>query len=105
MTISKTKTHFIAFTVLALAGLSLAACSNTFDGVGRDIENTGEAVQDASRQKDINMNNRMLLIAIVVLLSIVAGVMMMNYQNRNESLGDKVGEAIEEVGDEIDDAN
>ena len=47
----------------------------------------------------------MLLIAIVVLLSIVAGVMMMNYQNRNESLGDKVGEAIEEVGDEIDDAN
>ena len=106
MTISKTKTHIVAFTVLALTGLFMAACSNTFDGMGRDIENTGEAVQDASQQKDIKMiNNRMLLIAIVALLAVVVGVMMMNYQNRNESLGDKVGEVIEEVGDEIDDAN
>lgn len=49
MTISKTKTHIVAFTVLALTGLFMAACSNTFDGMGRDIENTGEAVQDASQ--------------------------------------------------------
>ena len=50
-------------------------------------------------------NNRMLLIAILVLLAGVVGMMAMNYQDRNESVGDKVGEVIEEVGDEIDDAN
>ena len=51
------------------------------------------------------MNNRTILIAIVLLLVGIFGVVAMNYQERNESLGDKVGEAIEEVGDEIDDAN
>ena len=47
----------------------------------------------------------MLLIGILVLLAVVVGMMAVNYQERNETLGDKVGEAIEEVGDEIDDAN
>lgn len=51
------------------------------------------------------MNNKAILIAIVILLAGIAGLMAMNYHQRNESLGDKVGEAIEEVGDEIDDAN
>lgn len=31
-----------------LASLSLTAC-NTFEGVGRDVERGGEAVQDAAR--------------------------------------------------------
>lgn len=47
MPISRKQTH-LALALLALAGLSMSACSNTFHGVGRDIENTGEAVQDAS---------------------------------------------------------
>lgn len=34
--------------LLALAGFSVSACSNTMHGAGRDIENAGEAVQDAT---------------------------------------------------------
>lgn len=34
--------------LMALALLSLAACSNTMDGAGKDIERAGEKVQDAS---------------------------------------------------------
>lgn len=39
-----------AFTILltTVAAFSLSACSNTFHGAGRDIENAGEAVQDAA---------------------------------------------------------
>ena len=33
--------------VLAVASLGLSAC-NTMEGAGRDIENAGEAVQDAA---------------------------------------------------------
>lgn len=47
MRILRKQTH-ITLTLLALAGLSLSACANTVHGVGRDIENTGEAVQGAS---------------------------------------------------------
>ena len=32
---------------LTVAGLGLSAC-NTIEGAGRDIENTGEAVQDST---------------------------------------------------------
>ena len=35
-------------TLLVLGGVSLSAC-NTIEGAGQDIENTGEAVQDAAR--------------------------------------------------------
>lgn len=44
-------------------------------------------------------------IVIIILLVGILGLVAMNYQERNESVGDKVGEVIEEVGDEIDDAN
>lgn len=47
MPILRKKIH-ITFALLILAGLSMSACSNTFDGMGRDVENTGEAIQDAS---------------------------------------------------------
>lgn len=33
---------------MTLALVSLAACSNTMDGAGKDIERAGEKVQDAS---------------------------------------------------------
>lgn len=56
-------------------------------------------------KEDKMNNNKMYLIAIVVVLAGIFGLMAMNYQERNESVGDKIGEAIEEVGDEIDDAN
>ena len=39
--------RFLALAVLALGVLSLGACE-TVDGAGRDIENAGEAVQDAA---------------------------------------------------------
>jgi predicted small secreted protein len=37
-----------ALTVAFLGCLPLMACSNTFGGAGKDIENAGEAVQDAA---------------------------------------------------------
>lgn len=51
------------------------------------------------------MNNKGFLIVIVLLLAGILGVMAVQYNNRPASLGDQLGEAIEEVGDEIDDAN
>jgi predicted small secreted protein len=33
--------------MLAIAGMGLSAC-NTVEGAGRDVENAGEAVQDAA---------------------------------------------------------
>ncbi len=38
----------MALTVAFLGCLPLMACSNTFGGAGKDIENAGEAVQDAA---------------------------------------------------------
>jgi predicted small secreted protein len=32
--------------ILAAMGVSLAACENTVRGVGRDMQETGEAVED-----------------------------------------------------------
>ncbi len=51
------------------------------------------------------MNNKMILVIIAILLAGILGMAFMQYQDRPQSLGDQVGEAIEEVGDEIDDAN
>ncbi len=42
------KQTFLTWALLASAGFTVAACSNTIHGAGRDIENAGEAVQDAS---------------------------------------------------------
>ncbi|MGZ9097057.1 MAG: entericidin A/B family lipoprotein [Micavibrio sp.] len=38
----------IALMVAILGCMPLMACSNTFSGAGQDIENAGEAVQDAA---------------------------------------------------------
>jgi predicted small secreted protein len=35
--------------LLALAAINLSACTNTVRGAGQDVENAGEAVQDATR--------------------------------------------------------
>lgn len=45
---------FVTLKTLALAlvlcsSLAVAACSNTLHGAGKDIENAGENVQDASQ--------------------------------------------------------
>ncbi len=42
------KQTMLAMGLLAVCGLSVAACSNTLNGAGKDIENAGEAVRDAS---------------------------------------------------------
>lgn len=47
------------------------------------------------------MNNQKLLFVIAILLISVFTIMMIN---DDESLGDKINEGVEEVGDEIDDA-
>lgn len=39
---------FLPLIALCLCAISMSACSNTFHGAGRDIENAGEAVQDAA---------------------------------------------------------
>ncbi len=44
------KQFILAISILALAGI--AACSNTVHGAGKDIENSGEAVQNAIPAKN-----------------------------------------------------
>ncbi|MGZ9108266.1 MAG: entericidin A/B family lipoprotein [Micavibrio sp.] len=39
------KFRIFVLTFSALTTLALGACSNTFDGAGRDIENAGESIQ------------------------------------------------------------
>lgn len=54
------------------------------------------------------MNNRGLLIIIALVVIGILGVLVMQYNQREETPGQQiansVGEAAEEVGDEIDDA-
>lgn len=53
------------------------------------------------------MNNKGLLVVIALILVGILGVMVVQYQERQKSpierAGDSIGEAVEEVGDEIDD--
>lgn len=39
--------RLLTLAILAVGAISLSAC-NTVDGAGQDIENAGEAVQDAA---------------------------------------------------------
>ena len=53
------------------------------------------------------MNNKGLLVLIAVILVGILGVLVMQYQERQKSpmekIGDSVSETVEEIGDEIDD--
>lgn len=53
------------------------------------------------------MNNKGLLIVIALILVGILGVLVVQNQQRQESpieqVGNSIGEAVEEVGDEIDD--
>ena len=53
------------------------------------------------------MNNKGLLVVIALILVGILGVMVVQYQQREKPLdqriGDSVNEVVEEVGDEIDD--
>jgi len=40
------KKLLIIISMLILSGLSLAACSNTAEGIGRDVEHAGQKIQD-----------------------------------------------------------
>lgn len=40
------KTKICNFSIIMVAVLCLGACSNTLEGIGRDIENTGEKIQE-----------------------------------------------------------
>lgn len=44
----KRKQTLLALGLMIMAGLSVSGCANTMHGAGSDIENAGEAVQDAS---------------------------------------------------------
>ncbi len=50
------------------------------------------------------MDNKTILLIIALLLAGILGLLAVQYNDRPKSLGEQVGEAIEEVGDEIDDA-
>ncbi|WP_181704182.1 entericidin A/B family lipoprotein [Chthonobacter albigriseus] len=41
---------FAAVAVVLVAAFTLAACDNTVRGVGRDMRETGDAVQDTANQ-------------------------------------------------------
>jgi predicted small secreted protein len=38
----------VLLAALVAFGLSMAGCANTIRGVGRDLENTGDAIADAA---------------------------------------------------------
>ncbi len=40
------RSYVIAALALIILTLSVTACSNTFDGLGRDVERAGEKIQD-----------------------------------------------------------
>lgn len=42
------KQMILTVAALMLAGASVSGCANTFHGAGEDIENAGEAIQDAN---------------------------------------------------------
>lgn len=50
------------------------------------------------------MNNKMVLVIIALLLAGILGVLAVQYNDRPKTLGEQVGEAIEDVGEEIQDA-
>jgi predicted small secreted protein len=39
----------VALVAALVAALAVSACANTIRGVGRDVQQTGDAVQDAAR--------------------------------------------------------
>lgn len=41
------KSKYFILALLAIVTTGLSACSNTFHGAGRDVENAGESVQRA----------------------------------------------------------
>jgi hypothetical protein len=49
------------------------------------------------------MSNKGLLTIIAVLLLGILTLMFVDFGHRDQSLGSSIGEAVEEVGDEIDD--
>lgn len=49
-------------------------------------------------------SNRSLMIIIIVLLLGIGGYMVYEHNNRPQTLGESIDEAVEEIGDEIDDA-
>lgn len=40
------RSYILAALALVFMGLSVSACSNTLDGMGRDIQNTGQKIED-----------------------------------------------------------
>jgi entericidin B len=46
----------VAFFALLLAPIGLSAC-NTVKGVGKDIENTGDAIEDAADDAQEELND------------------------------------------------
>ena len=54
------------------------------------------------------MNNKALLVVIAIVLVGILGVMVVQYNQRQETpmeqISDSVNEAAEEIGDEVDDA-
>lgn len=49
--------------------------------------------------------NKPLLVVIALVLLGILGFLVIQQTNRPQTLGESVGEAVEEVGDEIDDAS
>ncbi len=40
------RNKILSVTSLIILGMGLSACSNTLQGVGQDVENAGETIQD-----------------------------------------------------------
>ena len=43
------KSKIVSAVMAALAVLALSACSNTFQGIGQDIEKAGEKIQSSAK--------------------------------------------------------
>jgi predicted small secreted protein len=45
-------------TIVAIAGLAIAACSNTIEGMGKDLQTMGKSMEGSSSTQNNSQNNQ-----------------------------------------------
>jgi predicted small secreted protein len=45
-------------TIVAIAGLAIAACSNTMEGMGKDLQTMGKSMEGSSSTQNNSQNNQ-----------------------------------------------
>jgi predicted small secreted protein len=45
-------------TIIAIAGLAITACSNTMEGMGKDLQTMGKSMENSSGTQNSTQNNQ-----------------------------------------------